>query len=79
MKIKKFKLTTEELNWVKRNLHNRTTKEQFEHIMANRAPNDRARYTSFRTELYNHGLKKCQILIWSEKETQYLSLVHSTL
>lgn len=70
--MKIFKLTKSELTWLKRNLHNFTTKEQFDHIIANRTEDKKISYTKFRNTLYHNKLKKCKILRWSKKETAFL-------
>ncbi len=67
------KLTRKELKECKKLRVSLTNKELYHHIMANRSRNKNAMsYTSFRTKLYKLGLKKCEILRWTETETQYL-------
>lgn len=77
--MKAFKLTTPEIQWIKANLHNYTTRQQFDFIMANRPQNKRACFSSFRTALYKLNLKKCKILRWADQETQFLLDNYATM
>ena len=72
MNTNHFTLSVSEIKWLTLNLHNYTSKQLFEYIMANRPEETRAGYTTFRTALYKKKLKKCNILRWTKKETNFL-------
>lgn len=68
----RLNLTKEEKSWLRKNYRNFTNKEIFDYINAQRSPECRFERTTLRMRIYELGLKKCNILRWTESETEFL-------
>ncbi|WP_313091882.1 hypothetical protein [Chryseobacterium flavum] len=65
-----MKFTRIQLIEIKKKRRILTNKQLYDHLTVNFKLN--TGYTSFRTALYNLGLKKCSILRWTESEKKFL-------
>lgn len=65
-----MKFTRKQIAEIKKMRSNLTNEQLYRHLTVNFGLN--TGFTSFRTELYKIGLKKCKILRWTNSETEYL-------
>lgn len=78
--MSKVILTTQEKAFIKANVGRFTNGQILDHLNANRQPGlEPLKITTLRTRMYKMGIKRCEILRWTEHETAFLIKNYATM